>query len=167
LGGKKALLLRMDPDLYDALVTLARQKDTSLNKLVNRIIREAVARGVADCDYPYPGNPGNEAVAMPRLMEKLSELSELQMESGFDGYTKEEIAQALMNAIGLTTVRQVERTISRLMRDGVLVARLGNGPVRFFINGGKLESHAGAFPAGQTAPAPTPPTTTAGLEPRR
>jgi hypothetical protein len=164
LGGKKALLLRMDPDLYDALVTLARQKDTSLNKLVNRIIREAVARGAADCDYPYPGN---EAVAMPRLMEKLSELSEFQMESGFDGYTKEEIAQALMNAIGLTTVRQVERTISRLMRDGVLVARLGNGPVRFFINGGKLESHAGAFPAGQTAPAPTPPTATAGLEPRR
>jgi hypothetical protein len=156
----------MDPDLYDALVTLARQKDTSLNKLVNRIIREAVARGAADCDYPYPGNLGNEGVAMPRLIEKLSELSELQMESGFDGYTKEEIAHALMNALGLTSARQAERAISRLMRDGVLVARLGNGPVRFFINGGKLESPAGAFHAGQTAPAPAPPTTTARLEPR-
>jgi hypothetical protein len=50
LGNKKALLLRMDPDLYDALVTIAKKKDMSLNKLVNTIIRKAIAREVVGCD---------------------------------------------------------------------------------------------------------------------
>jgi hypothetical protein len=150
--GKKALLLRMDPDLYDALVTLAKRKDMSLNKLVNTMIREAVAREAAGSDDdPYPGN---DDVVASQLGARLAALAEFQTEPGFDGYTREEIGQVLMNALGLTSARQAVRVMSRLIKEGVLVAKFENGTVvRYFINGSKLAQLSNNGSAGQ-GPAP-------------
>jgi predicted HicB family RNase H-like nuclease len=152
--GRKALLLRVDPDLYTALVAIARNERVSLNRLVSGILREAVARAAAS--YGVVAEPGDGEIPVPRLVEKLTELAEFQMEPGFDGYTRNEMAQALMNALGLTSVRQAVGVMSRLIRAGVLVANIGDGgSERFFINGSKLAHLMGNGPAGQ-APAPSP-----------
>jgi len=135
--GRKALLLRVDPDLHTALVAIARNEGVSLNRLVSGIFREAVSRVAAN--YGVVVDPGDGEIPVPRLVEKLSELAEFQMEPGFDGYTRNEMAQALMNALGLTSARQAVGVMSRLIRAGVLVANIGGGgSERFFINGSRL-----------------------------
>jgi predicted HicB family RNase H-like nuclease len=136
-GVKRSLLLRVSPDLYSALVAIARDEDVSLNRLVNGILREAVARATAN--YGVVADPGDGEIPVPRLVEKLSELAEFQTEPEFDGYTRNEIVQALMNALGLTSARQAVGVMSRLIRAGLLVVSIGNGgSERFFINASKL-----------------------------
>jgi predicted HicB family RNase H-like nuclease len=145
--GRKALLLRVDPDLHASLATIARRERVSLNRLVSGILREAVSRAAVSCDVV--ADLGGE-VSVPRLAEKLTELAAFQMEPGFDGYTRNEIVQALMNALGLTSARQAVGVMSRLIRAGLLVASIGNGgSERFFINGSRLAHLKVNGPIGQ------------------
>jgi hypothetical protein len=147
-GVKRPLLLRVSPDLYSALLAIARDEDVSLNRLVNGILREAVSRAAAN--YGVVADPGGGEIPVPRLVEKLSELAEFQMEPGFDGYTRNEMAQALMNALGLTSARQAVGVMSRLIRAGLLVANIGGGgSERFFINASKLAHLKVNGPIGQ------------------
>lgn len=56
MANKKSILLRIDPDLWEALNTWAKDELRSLNAQIEWALRESVRKRLR----PSPPNPGNE-----------------------------------------------------------------------------------------------------------